>query len=674
MKKEVNCTNSSVILSYIKTHAKDRLDALIKDLDPEIDAHPDPEAFLTDPNNWISSAVSSKLYQRAKRILDDENAPFHMAKFAIEKTNLGFKGIIVRIFSSFETALRNAQRINAKWNRTKIVDLVKQESDSAIVRLHWNPEMEVTKDVCLYNQGIYTFMPTLWGRAPLRLTETTCYFDGAPYCEYHLQWVERKKIFSFLGDFFRSKSVLLETIKEIEHDKELIEQKYEEVNRLNIELNRKIKQLTAIQETGKAILSVLDLEQLLTVIMSLLANVCRIQRATIMLVNEEEKSLEYIYGMGYGGDVPEEIKNYRVPLNRLSNILARVANTGQSEYVPEVKHSSLRKGNVLLSRANPTSVYVVPLITRSKVIGIIATDAVEKHGVPEETRQTLDVFAPQIAIAIQNARLYQDLQKRMEELNQSRALLSRAEKLSFLGNIAARLAHEIKNPLTAIGTFIQMLPKKFDDPEFRNEFYHIALEETNRVNNLITELLDLSKTKESHFELNNLHELIEKMVRLVTPQSKGKKITIATHFDPSIQEIRIDSEKMKQVILNLLSNAIEFTPENGRIDITTRLRQPKGKPEIVQIKIQDTGIGIPKSNLDMIFDPYFTTKYKSAMHNGTGLGLFIAHQNMQDHGGSIEVESIVNKGTTFTLTLPSRKEERTAPASSQWEKDQNRPS
>jgi len=656
MEKEVNCTNSSVILDYFKTHAKNSIPALLENLHPEIDTLPNPEAFLKDSNNWISSAVATELYSRAKRILGDEAAPFHLARYAVERTQLGFISIIVKIFSSFDTALKNAQRINAKFNRNKQVELVKKEANDAIVRLHWNEGMQVSKDICMYNQGIYTFLPTLWGQKPLNLTETACYFEGAPYCEYHLEWAERKRVLSFVGDFFRSKSVLLETIREIEKDKEIIEQKYEEVNRLNIELNRKIRQLTAIQETGKAILSILDLEQLLSVIMNLLGTVCRIQRATIMLVNDEERCLEYIYGMGYGGEVPEEIKNYRVPLDRLSNILARVANTGQSEYIPEVKHSSLRKGNVLLARANPTSVYVVPLITRSKVIGIIATDAVEDYGVPEETRQTLDVFSPQIAIAIQNARLYRNLQLRMKELNQSRALLSRAEKLSFLGNMAARLAHEIKNPLTAIGTFIQMLPKKFDDPEFRNEFYKIALEETHRVSNLITELLDLTKARESHFEIENIHDVIEKMVTLVTPQGKGKRITISTQFDPTIEPIWMDSEKMKQVFLNLLSNAIEFTPEQGRIDIETRQRRLKEKGEVVQIKILDTGIGIPKSNLEAVFDPYFTTKHKSSMHNGTGLGLFIAHQNMQDHGGSIEVESIINKGTTFLLTLPARTE------------------
>jgi len=216
MAKEVNCTNSEVVLSYIKKHSKDRLPELIHDLQPEIDALSDPEAFLCDPNNWVSSEVASKLYQRAKIILNDEWAPFNIARYAIERNLIGFKGIIVKVFSSFDTALKNAQRINSKFNRNKEVELVKKESNEAVLRLHWNAGMKVSKELCQLNQGIYTFLPILWGQKPVELTETACYFNGAPYCEYHMFWAERKKILSFVGDFFRSKSVLLETINEIE--------------------------------------------------------------------------------------------------------------------------------------------------------------------------------------------------------------------------------------------------------------------------------------------------------------------------------------------------------------------------------------------------------------------------------------------------------------------------
>jgi signal transduction histidine kinase len=387
--------------------------------------------------------------------------------------------------------------------------------------------------------------------------------------------------------------------------------------------------------------------------MNILANVCQINRAIIMLVNEEEGMLEYIHSVGFDGEVPEAVKNYRVSLDRLSNILTRVANTGRSEYVPEVKSSSLRKENIMLTLSKPTSVYVIPLITRSKVIGVIATDAIDGKGVSKETRETLEIFAPQIAIAIENAKLYSRLQKQMEELKQSHALLSRAEKFSFLGNLAARLAHEIKNPMTAIGTFIQMFPSRYDDDEFRNDFYKIAMEETKRVNNLITELLDLTNTKESHIELNDLHGLIDTMILLLSPQSNAKKINVTRRFDPAIKKVWMDSEKMKQVILNLLSNAVDFTPEGGKIELITKNCIEKGKPEVIHIEIKDNGPGIPLSHIDKVFDPYFTTKHKSNMHSGTGLGLFIAHQHMQDHGGIIEVRSDTNGGTIFTLNLPN---------------------
>jgi signal transduction histidine kinase len=652
MEQETSCINSRVILDYIKEHNNGDLSDLLKNLDPRIDLLPDPEGFLEDPNNWISCTVVSKLFERAKLIFNDEWVPYKIAQYAVEKTDLGFKSLIVKVFGSHNRALKNAQRINAKWNKSKEVELVKIQRSDAIIRLHWNPRMDVSKDICLYNQGAYTFIPTTWGGKPLSLKEESCYFEGSPFCEYHLKWIAKNRFREIFSRFFTPKSVLMKTIKEIENDKKIIEQKYGEVYQLNVELNQKIKQIVAIQETGKAILSVLDLKQLLTVIMNILSNVCKIHRAIIMLVNENERQLEYIYGTDYSGKVPKEIKNYTVSLDRLSNILARVTNTGRSEYVPEVNSSSLRKENIMLTHVKPTSVYVVPLITRSKVIGVIATDAIDGRGVPQETRETLEVFAPHIAIAIENARLYSRLQEQMVELKKSQALLSRSEKFSFLGNLAARLAHEIKNPMTAIGTFIQMMPQKYDDQEFRENFHMIALEETGRINNLITELLDLVKKRESHFELNDLHGLIKKMILLVSPQSNAKRIDVSRRFDPNIGQVWMDSEKMKEVILNLLSNAVDFTPEGGKIEFTTKNCTQKGRPGTICIEIKDNGPGIPQSMIDNIFDPYFTTKHKSSIHNGTGLGLFIAHQNMQDHDGTIEVKSKFNKGTVFTLTLP----------------------
>ena len=653
MKKETSCINSRSIIDFIKEYHPENYTQLLSNLDPEIDSLSDPEAYLTDPNNWISCAVICKLYKRARNITQDEHAAYNIGRHAVEMTSMGYaQRILVKAFWSAKQALRHSQRINDKWNRSKRVELVEIHRNQARLRLHWDSQMELSKDLCLINQGTYTYLPLVWGGKPFTLNEHCCYFEGAPYCEYHLKWPVRNRLHEIFSRFFSSRSVLMETIREMENDKRIIEAKYEEVNRLNTRLNQKIKQLTAVQDTGKAILSVLDLNHLLTVIMNLISNVCHINRAIIMLVNEDEQCLEYIHGTSAIGNVPQEIRDYRVSLDRVSNILVRVANTGRPEYIPQVSQSQLRKENIILAYGKPSAVYVVPLITRSKVIGVIATDGVNGGGVPDETRKTLEIFSPQIAIAIENARLYGRLREQMTELKRSHALLSRVERFSFLGNLAARLAHEIKNPLTAIRTFLQMLPSKSDDKEFMEEFYEIALEETMRVNNLITELLDLVKHKESNFAHNDLHALIDKMVLLVSPQTKEKGIEVVRQYDPGIGLVWFDAEKIKQVVLNLLSNAVDFTPRGGQIQIETWKRSIPNQGREAHISIHDSGVGIPDEIIDKIFDPYFTTRHRSDIHNGTGLGLFITHQNMTAHGGSVEVISEKNKGTTFILRLP----------------------
>ncbi len=655
MEKETNCINSKAVLDYFFEHNDGNISALVRNLHPEIDYLPDPVRFLRDPNNWISCQVITTLYQRAERIFNDDRIPFKIAKHAVENATLGYiQRIFVKSFWSTTTVLKHLQKINDKFNRNKQVELVTLKKNEATVRLHWKSDMMVSKQICLNNQGIFTYLPLVWNGKPLTLTEKCCFFEGAPYCEYHLKWPKRNKIHEIVARFFTSKSFLMDTIREMEQDKKIIEQKYEEVNLLNVKLNQKMKQMVAIQETGKAILSILDVRQLLIVIMNILYDVCRIHRALVMLVDQQEEYLEYVHGVGFPTGVPDEIKSYRVPLHRLNNIMARVTHTGQSEYVAHLDESKVNKEDFIELNGVPTSIFVAPLISRSKVIGVIVTDSVDESGISMETREILEVFTSQIAIAIDNAKLYTRLHEQMEELKRSNALLNRAEKFSFLGNLAARLAHEIKNPMTAIGTFIQMLPTKFDDEEFRKGFFEIASEETARVNNLINELLDLVHNRESVFELSDLHILIDKMALLISPQSNAKKIQIVRRFDSSIGPVWMDTGKIKQTILNLLSNAVDFTPLRGKIEISTSRINGQEDPGSILIEISDTGPGIPRSVIDNIFDPYFTTRHKSSMHNGTGLGLFIAHQHIQDHGGLIDVVSEPGMGATFKIIIPQK--------------------
>jgi signal transduction histidine kinase len=659
MKKETSCINSKAVLGYARRHNHGSIEPLIENLDPEINTMLNPDIYLCDQNNWISCRIMAELFKRSRELFGDPFIAFKIGKYAVQDSSLGLsQQILLKASLSTREALIAFHGVNEQCSRNKKLEIVTLKHNEAAIRLHWNASMHITRDNCIYNQGVFTFMPQIWKGSKIELQETCCFFEGADYCEYILRWAGKNRFSAFFDRLFTHSCQHDEIISELEKNRKQVELKYAEARRLNSELNKKIAQLEAIQETGKAILSILDLDELLTVIMRLLFSACKINHTIILLTNRSNRMLEYFYGTGFSPGPPSQIKAYRVSLDRKNHCLAAVANTGKARYLPAAAATG-RLDNELMEALNaPAALYATPLATGTRVIGLILTDSFEADDISRETRDTLDIFASQIAIAIQNARLYSKLSDQMEALKKSNQLLSRVERFSFLGNMAARLAHEIKNPMTAIRTFIQMLPEKFDDAEFRTTFQKIALEETERVNGLIIELLDLVKTDESHFKQTDLHALIEKMVLLVSPRSKARRIEVDTRFSKNIGKVTLDENKMKQIILNILSNAVEAIPDKGRVEIRTTLFKPNNSHRQVEIEIRDSGPGIPFEIEEKIFDPYFSTKHKSKLHKGTGLGLFIAHQNIQAHGGTIEINRKYTGGASFKIIIPEKYENR----------------
>jgi signal transduction histidine kinase len=283
----------------------------------------------------------------------------------------------------------------------------------------------------------------------------------------------------------------------------------------------------------------------------------------------------------------------------------------------------------------------IPLISKGQLIGMInLSHKFNKDIYSHEDIELLSTLANQTTIAIENARLYDDLKK-------SKSYIRRADRLASLGTLTAGLAHEIRNPLVAIKTFTQLLPERIDDEEFRNHFLSIASGEVDRISALVTELLEFARPSEPKFELEDINGILDGMILLVSTETKSKRIEILKDYAPELSPITIDREQMKQVFLNMLLNAIEATPENGKIYVKTRsYTKPDGEPYIL-VEFTDTGCGIRSEYLEDIFTPFFTTKEK-----GSGLGLSISNQIVQDHKGYIDVESQVNRGTSFFINLP----------------------
>jgi len=656
MKRETSCITSLAIIDYIEQKTGSPVYNLVQNLDPEIDEYGDPLYYLKDPNNWISCRVMARLFNRACHLLKDETAPSKIARHAIQNAALGCgHRLVFRAIGSHHEALARAQELNDRWSANKTIQVIRQSQNHAVLRVHWHPHVHVNRYVCEYNMGLYRYLPLLWGDPPLRIKQPACVFSGSPYCEYRLRWQYRPRFFSFLFGFRASRKLLMEIVDEMMADKRLIRQKYEEVYLLNRQLTIKKQEVVAVQETSKAILSILDLEQLLDVILPLLVSACRVERVAILLVHQKRRRLEYLRSIGYDDKTVEDLRNRPVGTAHTRNIMARVARSGRSEYIPRLTADGNRRHQKIFLKTVNTPAFVVPLVIRSKVIGVLVTDASEKPSIPPEKRETLEIFAPLIAIAIENARLYERLNGQVLMLAKSRQLLGRAEKMSLLGNLAARMAHEIKNPMTAIGTFIQLMPTKFDDPEFRNQFYEVAREETQRINALLSQLLDLSRPRGPSFAENDLHGLIEKTVLLISPQSESRRIHIERRYDPNAARAWMDVEKIRQALLNILANALENTRPGGRIEIATELRSEGVRRTEVVVHVRDNGPGMTRSVREKVFDPYFTARRSTRGKRGTGLGLFIAHQNLQEHGGTITVSSRTGRGSCFSLRFPARR-------------------
>lgn len=229
-----------------------------------------------------------------------------------------------------------------------------------------------------------------------------------------------------------------------------------------------------------------------------------------------------------------------------------------------------------------------------------------------------------------------------------------ADRLAIMGTIASGLAHEIKNPLGGIKGAAQMLKREVENAELK-EFLDIIVKESNRVNNIIQELLTFTKPQNIKPALINLNKLLDELVHLEQTTEDSKNITFVRHFDPSLPEVKGDENQLKQVFLNLLKNAREAMDKKGRIEISThmvtryQLKTEKGKiARLVQVDIRDEGCGMNEETLSNLFAPFYTTKKA-----GTGLGLAISHRIITEHQGFIQVESELKKGATFSVFLRS---------------------
>lgn len=240
--------------------------------------------------------------------------------------------------------------------------------------------------------------------------------------------------------------------------------------------------------------------------------------------------------------------------------------------------------------------------------------------------------------------------------------VQRADRLSSIGTLAAGMAHEIKNPLVSVKTFTQLLPKRYMDAEFRTTFTEVVLSAVDRIDSIVSRLLDFARPRQASFAPRNVCKILKDVLMLTENQAIKAGITIETRFEEPEFLVNCDEQQLHQVFLNLILNAIEamgqtkggllrVSATSGRMHVQRERHRPMHDVESVVVAVQDTGVGIPEDQVEAIFNPFYTTK-----ENGSGLGLSVVHGIIAEHGGTIDVESVPGQGTTFNVTFPMVRE------------------
>jgi signal transduction histidine kinase len=407
----------------------------------------------------------------------------------------------------------------------------------------------------------------------------------------------------------------------------------------------------AICIDNSGLMETLDVDEILRLVLEGVIRNVGFDRARLYLVNEKRNVLECKMAVGIG---EEKIKGITLSLNPEESVVARSVFEKQPFIIPDASKDP-RVNPVLKKEFNLHSLVIIPLLAKEKPMGAIAADFVEPNkNITKEDLDSLMAFAQQAGLAIHNAFMYQELktfsrqmeekiQKTTADLKKAEAQLVRSEKLAALGQLAAGIAHEIRNPLTSINILIHSLMENLPAKISYREDLKVIEEEILRINEIVDQFLRFARPASPLFEKTDLLPIFEETLQLLRPQIERGKITVKKEFE-SLPLITVDKEQIKQVILNLLMNAIQAMPEGGELIITGRFSKDG---YWVELAIQDSGLGIPPEDMDKLFDPFFSTK-----EGGMGLGLSIAHRIIDQHHGKIEVESHPGNGTLFTISLP----------------------
>lgn len=444
-----------------------------------------------------------------------------------------------------------------------------------------------------------------------------------------------------------------------------------------------VKRLSILYQINSAMMTKASYEELLRIILEsiTLKEGLGFNRAILLLVDEESKRLKAVKGsVQERGPVSEKergeisgtglsrllvskasqvsaeaqtldrlLQAISIPLSKEKGILAQTVLEGRVFLIKEAQRD-LRTNKDLVELLGIDSFASVPIFAKDKVIGVICVDNyLDRHPINEEDIQILSMLARQAGLAIENTRLYEYIEQTNQELKSAQERLLESEKLMALGEMAAGMAHEIRNPLVSIGGFVRRLFKKFQGDSQVQTYFQVIINEVERLEKTLNEILDFSQDTRGQFKEEDLNKIVEGALDLIRRELDENRIVIQKELNP-LPRVYCDGRQIRHVFYNLFLNALQAMPHGGVLGIRSELSKGSD-PGWVTVEIRDSGGGIPPELLHNIFNPFFTTKA-----SGSGLGLSIVHKIVTRHYGNVEIDNRPGEGVSFLIKLPLLKE------------------
>lgn len=420
-----------------------------------------------------------------------------------------------------------------------------------------------------------------------------------------------------------------------------------EVYALDREREHLIRELTTVNKIARTINQELALRPLVQLLLDALHETLGYDGASLLLFEGRGETLRFAGHHPHGDDVARELSRLVLTEDEAPRFLSTLRD-GRVQMLRFDEAARLEPPvRQWLTEVAADQLLVVPLRGKRQILGALAVDT-RRGGRPLDAQDLtlLDGVAMVAAIAIQNARLVDDLKS-------SRQQVVRAERLGTLGTLAAGIAHEINNPLVSIHTFLSLAGEKRreDDPEFWGDYYRLAQQEVERIRGLVATMGRLGRSTGERPQRVPVPvaDLAREATTLLAREARGGDVTLDVEAEPGAPKVLAVREQIHQVILNLLLNAIQASPPGSAVQVRLRRGGP-GDEDGVTLEVSDHGSGIAEEDLERIFDPFFTTK---GPDKGTGLGLMICHRIVTDHGGHLEVASLPGEGSTFRVRLPT---------------------